>query len=659
MLCRCHAPKIIEDVVPKVYLVVPERVRPGEEFSLKLKEHELVFRCPENLPEDRKMEFGITKVSCYKYRVPVPPNSSPCDVFNTTILGSTMSLLCPVNRVPTVTVIITASNFPVHQQELMFDVEIPGGIKALKENRKPCVVRIDILEIPVCVQLRVSSNNILRIVLPLRLPQLPEYTTSAIPGIIQDPNPSRITFRDSERWVRGLVSDELLKWAYLPGISNTVLTTSYSALDISKHAYVRRLAPLHLVPADRYVLSTSITTTEPPFNISTVEIARIARRPFNEKVAWFQQMTRRLAISWEDGRIYIRAHRDTLLQESLVAINKLKAKDMRRVFVFRFSGEEGIDAGGLAREWFSQMSKLLLHPDYGLFLTSNNQNYVSINPASALVNEDHLQYYYLVGRFVGKALFDSQIISLRFVPLIYKHMLGWPITFNDIQNLDADIFRTMLSLLDVEDVKDMSLTFEITEAAFGTHKSIEIVENGSTIDVTNDNLGHYLGSQLRHRALDSIKEQLEEFLTGLYEVVPEPLLAVFELHELELLLHGQPGIDVAEWRRFTRYTGEVRGEGDQVVQWFWEIVSNYTYEDKIKLLLFCTGTDGVPALGFEFLQGNGSIQHFTINGLSTDNPLPHSHTCFNRIDLPMYTSKDDAVRFITMAIRGSRGYGRE
>jgi hypothetical protein len=35
-----------------------------------------------------------------------------------------------------------------------------------------------------------------------------------------------------------------------------------------------------------------------------------------------------------------------------------------------------------------------------------------------------------------------------------------------------------------------------------------------------------------------IQEQLTEFLRGFYDIVPEPLLAVFDFQEVELLLHG-------------------------------------------------------------------------------------------------------------------------
>jgi HECT-domain (ubiquitin-transferase) len=57
--------------------------------------------------------------------------------------------------------------------------------------------------------------------------------------------------------------------------------------------------------------------------------------------------------------------------------------------------------------------------------------------------------------------------------------------------------------------------------------------------------------------------------------------------------------------------------------------------------------------GFAVLQGNdGNIRRFTINGSSLDSGLfPRAHTCFNRIDLPMYTSRADLKQYLSLAIQ--------
>jgi E3 ubiquitin-protein ligase NEDD4 len=138
-------------------------------------------------------------------------------------------------------------------------------------------------------------------------------------------------------------------------------------------------------------------------------------------------------------------------------------------------------------------------------------------------------------------------------------------------------------------------------------------------------------------------------------------------------LCGLPEIDIEDWKRNTeymdsayaenepnardsRYTGdfERKGASHKVVKWFWEVVvDDFNEEHKARLLQFVTGTSGVPAQGFRALQGNdNNIRKFTVNSIpETVSVFPKAHTCFNRIDLPLYDSKKKLKKFLTMAIQ--------
>ncbi len=84
-----------------------------------------------------------------------------------------------------------------------------------------------------------------------------------------------------------------------------------------------------------------------------------------------------------------------------------------------------------------------------------------------------------------------------------------------------------------------------------------------------------------------------------------------------------------------------------------QVLEGYTDEQRARMLQFVTGTSGVPSQGFAYLQGNdGNIRKFTILGtsISSQGAYPHSHTCFNRIHLPMYDTKEDLKEYVTAAI---------
>ena len=66
-----------------------------------------------------------------------------------------------------------------------------------------------------------------------------------------------------------------------------------------------------------------------------------------------------------------------------VLTNISAASSIRKLWRFEFIGEMGIDAGGLAREWFELVSKEIFDPDMGLWQSSiTNQMSMTINPAS-------------------------------------------------------------------------------------------------------------------------------------------------------------------------------------------------------------------------------------------------------------------------------------
>lgn len=244
------------------------------------------------------------------------------------------------------------------------------------------------------------------------------------------------------------------------------------------------------------------------------------------------------------------------------------------------------------------------------------------------------------------------------VRTIYKHLLGWPITFEDVQSQDEEYYQSLKKLTLLEDVSTMCLDFTITEDYMGERVEHELVEEGAMKEVTNQNLSKYLEANIRYRMFNRTMPQLTELLLGFFDIIPEPALTVFDANELELIVCGLPTIDIEDWQANTIYKGlfEVSGKGHQVVKWFWEVVHDeFDLEMKARLLQFSTGTSGVPFKGFAYLQGiDGNIKKFTIQGVDAKLFMfPRSHTCFNRIDLPFYESKKQLYERLKIAITTS------
>ena len=234
--------------------------------------------------------------------------------------------------------------------------------------------------------------------------------------------------------------------------------------------------------------------------------------------------------------------------------------------------------------------------------------------------EDHLIYYRFLGRVMGKALFDRQLVAGHMVGYIYKHILGWPVTFGDLAMVDDEYYNNLKQLQTLatsgEDLSMLCLDFTTTQDIMGVKEEIELIPNGAKIEVDNDNFPEYLEACLKYRMLDRVKPQLNELLLGFFDVIPEPLLTIFDFQELELLMCGLPDIDLEDWKEHTEYSGECDhvGGDHQVCIWFWEVVAEFDRETKARLLQFF-----VPSRGFGGLQGNdGNIRKFTIHGVGVD-----------------------------------------
>ena len=232
-------------------------------------------------------------------------------------------------------------------------------------------------------------------------------------------------------------------------------------------------------------------------------------------------------------------------------------------------------------------------------------------------------------------------------------MLALPITFADLEVVDRELYRNLRWMRENEGVDALCLDFSVTEDVFGAAVTVELVEGGRDVELTDENKDEYIALRVKHRLLGAIRQQLRAFLTGFYEVIPMGHLSVFDHQELELLLCGVPTVDVEDWKANTRYRGELDA-AHRLVGWFWEVVGALSDEEKAKLIQFVTGTSRVPIQGFavrrragsaldppahararsrpQYLQGNdGRVERFTIQPIAvTESSLPRAHTCFNR-----------------------------
>jgi len=87
---------------------------------------------------------------------------------------------------------------------------------------------------------------------------------------------------------------------------------------------------------------------------------------------------------------------------------------MRGRLTIQFRGEEGIDAGGLTREWYMLLAREMFNPNNGLFELSPSGDGSYQPYCNSSVNEDHLRYFKFIGRIIGKAVYDGHLVDAHF-----------------------------------------------------------------------------------------------------------------------------------------------------------------------------------------------------------------------------------------------------
>ncbi|XP_010675966.2 E3 ubiquitin-protein ligase UPL1 isoform X2 [Beta vulgaris subsp. vulgaris] len=384
---------------------------------------------------------------------------------------------------------------------------------------------------------------------------------------------------------------------------------------------------------------------------------------FDNKRAYFRSRIRQQHEQHLSGPLRISVRRAYVLEDSYNQLRMRSNQDLKGRLNVQFQGEEGIDAGGLTREWYQLLSRVLFDKGALLFTTVGNNATFQPNPNSVYQTE-HLSYFKFVGRVVAKALYDGQLLDVYFTRSFYKHILGVKVTYHDIEAVDPDYYKNLKWMLenDVSDIPDLTFSMDADEEKLILYEKTQVTDyelkpGGRNIRVTEETKHEYVDLVADHNLTNAIRPQINSFLEGFTELVPRELISIFNDKELELLISGLPEIDLDDLKANTEYTGYTAASN--VIQWFWEVACSFSKEDMARFLQFVTGTSKVPLEGFKALQGISGPQRFQIHkAYGAPERLPSAHTCFNQLDLPEYSTKEQLGERLLLAIHeASEGFG--
>ncbi|KAI1666656.1 E3 ubiquitin-protein ligase HUWE1 [Pyrenophora tritici-repentis] len=354
--------------------------------------------------------------------------------------------------------------------------------------------------------------------------------------------------------------------------------------------------------------------------------------------------------------LQLSVRRDQVFLDSFKSLYFKSADEMKYgKLSIRFHGEEGVDAGGVTREWFQSISRQMFNADYALFVpVASDRTTFHPNRLSS-INPEHLMFFKFIGRIIGKALYEGRVLDCHFSRAVYKQIMGKQVSLKDMETLDLEYYKSLEWMIHNEITDIITETFSVEVEAFGEMQTVDLIENGRNIPVTEDNKHEYVRLITEHRLTGAVHEQLENFLKGFHDIVPAELVSIFSEQELELLISGLPDINVDDWKNNTEYHNYTAASPQ--IQWFWRAVRTFEKEEQAKLLQFVTGTSKVPLNGFKELEGMNGFSKFNIHrDYGSKDRLPSSHTCFNQLDLPEYETYEDLRKALYTAMTAGGEY---
>ena len=275
----------------------------------------------------------------------------------------------------------------------------------------------------------------------------------------------------------------------------------------------------------------------------------------------------------------------------------------RYPFTVKFKGDGGVDVGGLFRECLDEICEELQSELLPLLIpTPNNKTghgeyreKWTINPSASQRN--HLEMFSFLGSLIGMSFRLSHLLPLNLTSAFWKQLVGETLDRNDLKSIDAYCVQCLEDITDIEKKGIDAASFEsviyetfVTRLSDGTQK--ELKAKGKDTIVTFENRYEYVQLVEKVRLEEGLK-QMEAIRKGMLKVIPQSLVKLYSWCELEIKICGKLKIDVEALKKITDYNN--CKQSDIAIQYFWEILTEFSDEERSLYLRFVWGRSRMPS----------------------------------------------------------------
>lgn len=414
--------------------------------------------------------------------------------------------------------------------------------------------------------------------------------------------------------------------------------------------------------------------------------------------------------------LVLNVRRDNVLTDAMNQLWRRQKRELMRPLKVRMGieeGEEGVDHGGVQQEFFRCLFAEALDPAYGMFTIDERTRMTWFLPRSL----EPLYKFEMLGILFSVAIYNSITLPVTFPIVFYRKLLDEHVRkLSHIQDGWPGLAKGLQELLDWSngDVGDVFMrTYEFSFDAFGQHIDVDMQrvsrnepwpavghqnsedqlpsplkpkrksgpecahenalspqpDEGRTLHshefpnpstsgrtaseaalVTNANRKQYVEDYIFWLTTKSIQLQYQAFARGFYTCLDRTALSIFNPEALRSVVEGSQHICIKELEAIAKYEDGFTPE-TPTIRHFWEVVRGFDAGKKRDLLEFVTASERVP------VNGLASIVFIVQRSGNNEDRLPTSMTCFGRLLLPEYSTKEILKEKLCKAIENARGFG--